>query len=99
MAGNRVLHRVTRHLVDFPPLTVAINRCAGPADVQGQGQRLGHRTATVRRGAPQVPIDPDPENERAVRAYRRAGLHDVALRADGAGDIALVMRFAPYTLV
>lgn len=91
------------HLVDFPPDTVAIDCFVGPADMLGQG----HGASMVRlyaqtllgRGAPVVVIDPDPDNERAVRAYRRAGFHDVALRADGAGDMTLVMRFAPFTLV
>ena len=45
--------------------------------------------------APAVVIDPDPDNERAVRAYRRAGFRDVALRRDGDGDMTLVMRFDP----
>jgi len=47
------------------------------------------------QGAPAVLIDPDPDNERAVRAYRRAGFQDVALRPDGDGDMTLVMRFDP----
>ena len=91
------------HLVDFPLRTVAVDCFVGPPGLLGQG----HGSTMVRiyadmllgRGAPQVLIDPDPENERAVRAYRRAGFQDVALRADGEGEIALVMRFVPLTLV
>ncbi|MEI6098049.1 MAG: GNAT family N-acetyltransferase [Alphaproteobacteria bacterium] len=90
------------HLADFPTGTVAIDCFVGPPDMIGQG----HGSAMVRlsarhllgKGAPEVVIDPDPENARAVRAYRRAGFRDVAQRADGDGDMTLVMRFDPFSL-
>jgi aminoglycoside 6'-N-acetyltransferase len=90
------------HLADFPTGTMAIDCFVGPSDMIGQG----HGSVMVRlyarhllgKGAPQVVIDPDPENERAVRAYRRAGFRDVALRADGEGDMTLVLRFDPSSL-
>ena len=86
------------HLADFPPGTVAVDCFIGPAEMLG----LGHGTAMLRlyaqhlrRQAPEVVIDPDPDNERAVRAYRRAGFRDVAPRRDADGDMTLVMRFDP----
>ena len=87
------------HFADFPIGTVAVDCFIGPANMLGDG----HGSAMVRlyarhllhQGAAQVVINPDPGNERAVRAYRRAGFHDVALRRDGDGDMTLVMRFDP----
>ena len=46
-------------------------------------------------GAPVVRTDPDPSDERAVRAYRRAGFATVAIRPGEDGDPVLVMRFDP----
>jgi len=85
------------HLADFPVGTVAVDCFVGPVDMLGRG----HGSAMLRlyadhligRGAQEVVIDPDPENERAVRAYRRAGFQDVALRPDCDGDMTLVMRY------
>ncbi len=87
------------HLADFPPGTIALDCFVGPPQMLGRG----HGSAMLRiyanhllqTGASKVVIDPDPENERAVRAYRRAGFRDVALRRDGAGDMTLVMSFDP----
>lgn len=86
------------HLVDFPPGTVAVDCFIGPVAMLGKG----HGPAMVRlyalhlrHEAPDVVIDPDPDNERAVRAYRRAGFRDVALRRDAEGCMTLVMRFDP----
>ncbi len=91
------------HLADFPSGTVAVDCFVGPVDMIGQGHgsamlRLYARTL-LGKGAPGVVIDPDPENERAVRAYRRAGFQDVAQRPDGAGDMTLVMRFDPSPII
>ncbi len=86
------------NLVDQPPGSMAIDCFVAP-QIIGQG----HGSAMVRlyalsllaNGAPAVLIDPDPSNERAVRAYRRAGFRDLGLRPDGEGDMTLVMRFDP----
>ncbi|MBC7739106.1 MAG: acetyltransferase [Candidatus Saccharibacteria bacterium] len=87
------------HLHDFPPGTVAVDCFVGPTAMLGQGHgshmlRL-YCQGLFQRGATRVVIDPDPENERAVRAYRRAGFRDIALRRNGAGDMTLVMCFDP----
>lgn len=87
------------HLIDAPEGTMAVDCFVGPPDMIGQG----HGSAMLRiyarhllgTGAPRVVIDPDPDNERAVRAYRRAGFRDVAQRPDAEGDMTLVMRFDP----
>jgi aminoglycoside 6'-N-acetyltransferase len=86
------------HLADQPPGAVAIDCFAAPdATGQGHGRVMLRLYADLlrTRGAPAVLIDPDPSNERAVRAYRRAGFRDLALRPDGDGDMTLVMRFDP----
>lgn len=87
------------HLQDQPVGTVAVDCFVGVPEMLGHG----HGSAALRlyaeqllaRGAAAVVIDPQPENERAVRAYRRAGFQDIAIRTDGDGDAALVMRYDP----
>ena len=51
-----------------------------------------HAEGLVARGAAAVYLDPDAANERAVRAYARAGFIEVA-RHRGAGDETVIMRF------
>lgn len=46
-------------------------------------------------GATEVLIDPSPDNERAVRAYRRAGFRDLGQRPCEDGDPVIAMRFDP----
>ena len=87
------------HLADFPSGTVAVDCFIGPPELVGRGHgaaRVRHYALhLVGQGASKVVIDPDPENERAIRADRRAGFRDVALRRDGEGDMTLVMCFEP----
>jgi aminoglycoside 6'-N-acetyltransferase len=90
------------HFADLPQGAVAVDCFVGVEDMVGQG----HGSAMLRlyarhllaKGAAAVAIDPDPDNERAVRAYRRAGFQEVGPRVDGEGDPVLVMRFDPDTL-
>ncbi len=91
------------HLADFPYGTVAVDCFVGPTALRGRGHgsamlRL-YADALLAQGAAAVVIDPDPDNERAVRAYRRAGFRDVALRPDGDGEMTLVMRYSPLSSV
>ena len=87
------------HLAHFPPGTLALDTFVGPEKLLGQG----HGTAFLRQrathllanGAPCVVIDPDPGNERAVRAYRRAGFVGTMVATDHEGDPALVLEFRP----
>ena len=75
------------HLADFLAGSMAVDCLVGTSEMIGKG----HGAAMLRlyalqlsaQGAPEVLIDPDPDNERAVRACRRAGFRDVALRPDG----------------
>ena len=87
------------HLAGFPPGTLALDTFVGPESLLGQG----HGTAFLRQraaellaqGAPAVVIDPDPGNERAVRAYRRAGFVGTRVATDLDGAPALVLEFRP----
>jgi len=72
--------------VAIPPGTVALDIAIGdPAYVdQGHGRRLvlefvHHVLRTTMPECPEVWIDPDPRNERAVRAYQAAGFTDTGI--------------------
>ena len=66
----------------------------------------GHGAAILRlyantllaSGATEVVIDPAPDNERAVRCYRRAGFRDVAVCPGEDGTPVLVMDFHPEAI-
>jgi aminoglycoside 6'-N-acetyltransferase len=84
---------------DRPQGSHSVDICVGPPDMLGRGHgsailRLYAKTLLA-TGATDVVIDPDPDNERAVRCYRRAGFLDVALRISEDGDPVLVMDFHP----
>ena len=72
--------------IDVPPGTVGIDLAIGDPDYVGQGH--GRRLVlefvhhVLRASAPDCPevwIDPDPQNQRAVRAYRAAGFVDTGI--------------------
>lgn len=87
------------HLAQFPAGTLALDAFLGDSTLLGQG----HGSAILRQraqellaaGAPQVVIDPDPANERAVRACRRAGFVGDKVAAGQDGSPALVLQFLP----
>jgi aminoglycoside 6'-N-acetyltransferase len=84
------------HLADQPQGAVAIDCFVAPDQIgRGLGSAMLRLYAELlmAKGAPSVVIDPDPSNERAVRAYRRAGFTDIGLRPDGEGDLCLVLQF------
>ena len=74
-----------------------IDLLIGPPSHLGRGlaaPMLRAHAADLRAaGAPALYIDPDARNERAVRAYRRAGFTEVARHLD-AGEETIVMRHA-----
>jgi aminoglycoside 6'-N-acetyltransferase len=73
----------------------------GEPDMLGQGHAaryLNLRAADLRRRYPAVVIDPDPSNERAVRAYRRAGFRALHEATGETGKPVLVMEFDPTSL-
>jgi aminoglycoside 6'-N-acetyltransferase len=81
----------------FPPGTRAMDTFLGDPAFLGQGHapRCLRARALLAQGYPAVVIDPDPANERAVRAYRRAGFRaDGILPCEG-GDPVIVMEFRP----
>ena len=65
------------HLMDLPPGAQAVDAFIGEPDMIGCGHGsafLGQLARMlVEEGAPLVSIDPHPQNERARRAYERAG--------------------------
>ena len=87
------------HYADFPVGTRAVDTFLGAPAFLGRGhaarylrQRCGELLA---EGATAVVIDPSPDNERAVRAYRRAGFTPRGLATNEEGKPALVMQFDP----
>lgn len=83
----------------FPPGTRGVDTFLGDPAYLGQGhaprylrQRCGDLIA---EGATTVVIDPDPDNERALRAYRRAGFVTRGIAPCEDGDPVVVMEFVP----
>lgn len=87
------------HYAAFPPGTRAVDTFLGDPAFLGQGHApryLRQRcTDLVAQGATAVVMDPDPDNERAVRAYRRAGFVPRGIAPNEEGAPALVMEFDP----
>ena len=84
------------HLADLPPGAVAIDAFIGEPDMLGRGHgsaflRVFAETL-IRDGASVVVIDPDARNERARRAYARAGFIGAEIVATDDGP-AVVMTF------
>jgi aminoglycoside 6'-N-acetyltransferase len=83
----------------FPPGARGVDTFLGDPAYLGRGhaarylrQRCG---ALLAEGATAVVIDPSPDNERAVRAYRRAGFVACGIAPCEDGDPVLVMEFKP----
>jgi aminoglycoside 6'-N-acetyltransferase len=84
------------HLADFPQGAMAIDAFIGVPGMIGKGHG-GHflrllAQRLVAGGAPLVVIDPDAANERAQRAYRRAGFSHTMACQTPAG-VVQVMTF------
>ncbi len=87
------------HYAEYPPGARGMDTFLGEPSMLGRG----HASAYLRQraldllaaGCPKVVIDPDPANERALRAYRRAGFAGDAIRPCEDGDPVLVMEFRP----
>lgn len=72
--------------VEVPPGTVGVDLAIGDPELvgRGHGRRLllefAHHVIRSRMPeCPEVWIDPDPDNERAIRAYRAAGFADTGI--------------------
>jgi aminoglycoside 6'-N-acetyltransferase len=94
-----VHHWGSPQFAPFPPGARGVDTFLGEASFLGQGhaarylrQRCG---ALLDEGATAVVIDPSPDNERAVRAYRRAGFVPRGIAPCEDGDPVLVMEFQP----
>ena len=87
------------HLLHLPEGTRAVDTFIGEPDMVGRG----HGSAFLRliaqqliaEGAPCIVIDPDPENERARRAYAKAGFVEDRMVETPEGP-AVLMMFRPY---
>lgn len=83
----------------MPPGARAIDGFIGRPDLIGRGfgsaflRALGDRL--LADGAPALVIDPDPSNERAVRAYRRAGFAGDRILSGWDGNPVLILERWP----
>lgn len=84
---------------DQPPGTRAIDTFIGVPDMVGKGHGSAIVSAVAGRlldsGAPRVIIDPDPDNLRAIKAYKRAGFVSLGERSAADGSIELMARDRP----
>ena len=90
--------------VDIPPETVAMDLAIGDPELIGKG--LGRRVVlefahhvlrSLVPDSPEVWIDPNPRNERAVRAYRAVGFVDTGIDLpdpDNPAEVRRLMRMA-----
>lgn len=97
-AGSPAHHASMPLCAAFPPGTRAMDTFPGDPALHGRGHAacyLHQRAANLRSRHPAVEIDPSPANERAVRAYRRAGFRDRFTAPCEDGDPVIVMEFDP----
>ena len=91
----RVQDWMQPHLEDRPKGTRAMDVFLGDPAVLGQGHGAGfvrhHALGLIAKGTPQVVVDPDPANHRAIAAYRRAGFAEVGLRESAEGPVLLLV--------
>lgn len=74
----------------------AVDTFLGDPAFLGQGHGagfIGQRIRQLRRDYPLVCVDPDPENTRAIAAYRAAGFRALRICPCEDGDPVLVMTF------
>jgi aminoglycoside 6'-N-acetyltransferase len=84
---------------DQPQGTLGIDQFIGEPELVGigHGSRMVDAFAEMlfRRGAPRIIIDPDPANDRAVRAYEKAGFTPFDSRTTIYGAALMMARDAP----
>jgi aminoglycoside 6'-N-acetyltransferase len=85
-------------LGDHPPGTLGIDQFIGEADMVNRGHGSifikAFVDARIADGAPRIITDPDPANERAIRAYEKAGLRRARLVHTSEGVALLMTRDA-----
>jgi aminoglycoside 6'-N-acetyltransferase len=83
-------------LGSHPPHTRGIDQFIGEPELIGRGHGSGFIRQFVdtllTSGIPRVVTDPDPKNDRAVRAYARAGFHSDRLVETPEGPALLMVR-------
>lgn len=83
----------------FHPEARAMDTFLGAPAFHGQGHASGYLRQRAQEliagGTPEILIDPDPRNTRAVATYRRAGFEPIEERRCEDGDLVLVMTFKP----
>lgn len=83
-------------LAALPPETIGVDLSIGPADMlaKGHGTRVLKRFVEDLRkdGFNEIIIDPDPNNQRAVLAYEKAGFRAIPELLGKSGD-SLIMRY------
>lgn len=87
------------HYMAYPPGARAVDTFLGDPAYLGKGHApryLRQRCHEIMaEGAATVVIDPSPDNDRAIRAYRRAGFVPRGIAPCEDGDPVLVMEFEP----
>jgi aminoglycoside 6'-N-acetyltransferase len=83
------------HFTALPAGTRAVDSFIGEPGMIGQGHGSAYLKFLARRlmdgGTSAVAIDPDLDNVRAQRAYRKAGFRDVGIIATEAGPVVLML--------
>jgi aminoglycoside 6'-N-acetyltransferase len=83
------------HFESLPAGSRAIDAFIGAPDMIGRGHGSGFLRVLAERlkaeGAPAVAIDPDVDNQRARRAYARAGFRGDSVVETGAGPAVLMV--------
>jgi aminoglycoside 6'-N-acetyltransferase len=91
-------HWPAPHYDGFDPAARAMDTFLGDPSYLGQGHASGYIRQRAQilldHGVPEILIDPDPKNTRAVATYKRAGFVPMAERTCPDGDPVLVMRLS-----
>lgn len=84
---------------DQPKGTLGVDQFIGEPELVGigHGSRLiaAFAEGLFHEGAPRIIVDPDPANDRAIRAYEKAGFRPFGLRTTRCGDALMMARDAP----
>ncbi len=82
-----------------PPGTSCIDQFIGESDMidigHGSAFISEFATSVLRQGARRLVTDPDPDNKRAIAAYKKAGFFEIGLRDTPWGHVLLMARDCP----
>ena len=86
-------------VMNLPDDAVGVDLSIGPTDLLSQGigsRALAEFVAMLRaEGHDNIVIDPDISNQRAIRAYQKAGFRKIAGLAGRTGDVLLMRHDGP----